>query len=116
MASTVDKRVFLVAMSRLASNHTGSRAHLQRIHVVQDAFASTMGYDAIDHGLWEYELHCTLRNESQGKLRAAGIDHGRSIRDTLATRNMVALRLIFEYSKDMGLHIASNAYESPRTH
>jgi hypothetical protein len=32
MASTVDKRVFLVAMSRLASNHT--RAHLQRINFV----------------------------------------------------------------------------------
>jgi hypothetical protein len=36
MASTVDERVFLVAMSSLASNHTGTRAHLQRINVVQD--------------------------------------------------------------------------------
>jgi hypothetical protein len=34
MASTVNERVFLVAMSSLASNHTGNRAHLQRIHVV----------------------------------------------------------------------------------
>jgi hypothetical protein len=37
--------------------------------------------------------------------RAAGIDHGRSIRDILAIRNIVALRLIFEYSQDMGLYI-----------
>jgi hypothetical protein len=37
VATTVDKRVFLVAMSRLMSNHTGTRAHLQRINVVQDA-------------------------------------------------------------------------------
>jgi hypothetical protein len=53
------------------------------------------------------EMWATLRtkNELQVKLRAAGIDHGRSIRDILAMRNMVALRLIFEYSKDMGLHI-----------
>jgi hypothetical protein len=51
MASTVDERVFLVAMSRLASNHTGIRAHLQGINVVQDALCqcamgmiqSTMG-------------------------------------------------------------------------
>jgi hypothetical protein len=101
MACTVDERVFLVAMSRLASNHTGTRAHLQRINFVQDA----MAYDTIDHGLWECGLHCALRNELQDKLRAAGIDHGRSIRDILATRNMFALRLIFEYSKNMGLHI-----------
>jgi hypothetical protein len=64
-----------------------------------------MGYDTIDHGLWECELHCTLRNQLQEKHRATGIDHDRSIRDILAMRNMVALRLIFEYSKDMGLHI-----------
>jgi hypothetical protein len=64
-----------------------------------------MGYDTIDHGLWECGLHCALRNELQGKLRAAGIDHGSSIRDILAKRNMVALRLIFEYPKDLGLHI-----------
>jgi hypothetical protein len=38
-------------------------------------------------------------------LRAAGLDHGRSIRDILAMRNMVALRIIFENSKDKGLHI-----------
>jgi hypothetical protein len=92
MASTVDERVSLVAKSRL-----------QRINVVQNALCQcAMGYDAIDHGLWECEL---LRNELQEKLRATGIGHGRSIRDLLAMRNMVALRLIFEYSKDMGLHI-----------
>jgi hypothetical protein len=44
-------------------------------------------------------LHCTLRNELQEKLRAAEIDHGRSIKEILAMCNMVALRLIFEYSK-----------------
>jgi hypothetical protein len=103
MTSTVNERVFLVAMSRLASNHTGTRAHLQRINVVQDALCQyAMGYNTIDHGLWECELHCALRTELQEKLRAAGIDHGR---DILTMRNMVALRLIFEYSKDMGLHI-----------
>jgi hypothetical protein len=89
-----------VALSRFASNHTGTRAHLQKINVVQDALCQyAMGYDTIDHRLWECELHCTLRNELQEKLQAAGI------RNTLAMRNMVALRLIFEYSKDMGLHI-----------
>jgi hypothetical protein len=67
MASTVDERVFLVVISRLASNHTGTRAHLQRITVVQDALC---------HGQWECELHCTLRNELQEKFRAAGIDYG----------------------------------------
>jgi hypothetical protein len=46
-----------------------------------------------------------LSNELQEKLRAAGIDHGSSIRDILAMCNMVAIRIIFEYSKDMGLHI-----------
>jgi hypothetical protein len=106
MASTVDERVYLVAMSRLASNHTGTRAHLQRINVVQDALCQcAMGYDTIDHVLWECGLHCALGNELQEKLRAAGIDHGSSIRDILAMRNMVALRLIYEYSKDLGLHI-----------
>jgi hypothetical protein len=81
MASTVDERVFLVAMSRLASNHTDTRAHLQRIYVVQDAFCQcAMGYDTIDHGLWECKLHCTLRNELQEQFRAVGIDHGSPIR------------------------------------
>jgi hypothetical protein len=47
--------------------------------------------------VWEVGLHCTLTNELQEKLQAAGIDHGRSIRDILAMRNMVTLRLIFEY-------------------
>jgi hypothetical protein len=52
MASTVIKRVLLVAMSRLASNHIGTRVHLQKINVVQDAFRQyAMGYDTIDHGL-----------------------------------------------------------------
>jgi hypothetical protein len=101
VAYTIDERVLLVAMSSLASNHTGTRAHLQRINVVQDALCQcAMGYDTIDHG-----LHCKLRNELQEKLWAAGIDHGMLIRDILAIRNMVALRLVFEYSKDMGLHI-----------
>jgi hypothetical protein len=106
MASTVDERVFLIAMSRFASNHTGTRANLPRINVDQDAICQcAMGYDTIDYGLWECGLHCALRNELQEKLRAAEIDHGSSIRDILAMRNMVALRLIFEYSKDLGLHI-----------
>jgi hypothetical protein len=113
LASTVDEKVFGVAMSRLASNHTVTRAHLQRINALCQC---AMGYDTVDHGLWECGLHCALRNEVQEKLRAAGIDHGSSIRDILAMRNMVALRLIFEYSKDLGLHIKSNAYEAPRTH
>jgi hypothetical protein len=98
------ERVFLVAMSRLASNHTSTRAHLQRIDVVEDALCQcARGYDTIDHGLWECGLY--VRNELQEKLRAAGIDHGNSIRVILAMRNMVALRLIFEYSKDLDLHI-----------
>jgi hypothetical protein len=42
-----------------------------------------MGYDTIDHGLWECGLHSALRNELQEKLRIAGIDHGSSIRDIL---------------------------------
>jgi hypothetical protein len=80
MASTVDERVFLVAIPRLASNHTGTRAYLQRINVVQDALCQwAMGYDTIDNRLWECELHYTLRNELQEKLRAPGIYHGRSI-------------------------------------
>jgi hypothetical protein len=54
---------------------------------------STMGYGN------------ALRNELQEKLWSAGIDHGRSISDILAMRNMVAIRIVFEYSKDMGLHI-----------
>jgi hypothetical protein len=106
MACTVDERVFLVAMSRLVSNHTGTRAHLKRISVVQDALCQcVMGYDTIDHGVWEFGLHYALRNELTEKIGAAGIDHGSSIRDILAMRNMFALRLIFEYSKDLGLHI-----------
>jgi hypothetical protein len=70
--------------------------------LVKTPFAS---HDTIDHGLWECGLHCALRNELPEKLRAAGIDHGSSIRVILAVRNIVALRLIFEYSKDLGLHI-----------
>jgi hypothetical protein len=104
MVSTVDERVFLVAMSRLASNHTGKGCQC------------AMGYDTIDHRLCLCELHCTLRKELQEKLRAAGLDHDRSIGDILAVRNMVALRLIFECYNDMVLHIYSNAYESSRTH
>jgi hypothetical protein len=54
MVSTVDGRVFLVAMYRLVSNHTGTRPNLQRMNVVQDALCQcAMGYDTIDHGLWE---------------------------------------------------------------
>jgi hypothetical protein len=57
MASTVDERIFLVAMSRLAFNHTGIRAHLQRINVVRTPFASvpwgmiqsTMGYGNVGY-------------------------------------------------------------------
>jgi hypothetical protein len=37
VASTVDEMVLLVAISGLGSNHTCTRAHLQRIYVVQDA-------------------------------------------------------------------------------
>jgi hypothetical protein len=47
LASTVDERVFLVAMSRLTSNHTGTRAHLQRINVAQDALCQY----AMGHGV-----------------------------------------------------------------
>jgi hypothetical protein len=54
MASTVDEIVFLVTMSWLTSNHIGTRAHLQRINVVQDArWQCAMGYDIINHGLWK---------------------------------------------------------------
>jgi hypothetical protein len=93
-------------MPMLASNHTGTRAHLQRIKAVQNALCQcAMGYDTIDHGLWECGLHYTIRKELQEKLRAAKIDHDRSIGDILVMRIMVALRPIFEYSKDMGVHI-----------
>jgi hypothetical protein len=75
MASTVNDTAFLVVMSRLASNHTGT--HLQRRNVVQNALCQyAMGYDAIDQVLWVCGLHCTLKNELQEKLRDAGIHHG----------------------------------------
>jgi hypothetical protein len=62
----------------LASNQTGTRAHLQRINFVQNALCQcAMGYDTIDHGLCECGLHCTIRNELREKLRAAKIDRGR---------------------------------------
>jgi hypothetical protein len=90
MASAVDERVFLVVMFRLASNRTGTWAHLQRIHVVQNALCQcAMGYDTIDHG-----LHCALRNELQEKLRATGIDHGSSIRDILVIYLFIRYDLI----------------------
>jgi ribonuclease HI len=61
MASAVDERVFLVAMSRLTSNHTGTRGHFRRINVVGNALCQcAMGYDTIDHGLWE----CGLKKHS----------------------------------------------------
>jgi hypothetical protein len=83
MASAVDERVFLVAMSRLASNHTSTRAHLLKINVVQDVLCQcAMGYDTNDHG-----LHCTLRKELH--ITPGAISSG---------RNMVALRLIFKYA------------------
>jgi hypothetical protein len=44
-AFTVDDRAFLVVMSTLASNHTDTRIHLQRINVVQDYFH--MGYNTV---------------------------------------------------------------------
>jgi hypothetical protein len=62
-------------------------------------------------GMWT-----TLRTKKQATIKTAVICHSSSIRDILAMRNMVALKLISEYSKDMGLHIQSNAYESPWTH
>jgi hypothetical protein len=66
MAPTVDERVFLVVMSRR-----------QTINVVQDALCQcAMGYDTIDHGLWECELHC------------AGIYDGSPIKDILEMYNM----------------------------
>jgi hypothetical protein len=81
MPSTVDERVFLVAMSiRLASNHT--RTHLPMINVVEDAFFQcAVGYDTIDHGLWECELNYKLRNELQEELQAAGIYHKMAMRN-----------------------------------
>jgi hypothetical protein len=65
-------------------------------NVLWSMIQSTMGYENVGY------IYCALRNELQEKLRAAGIDHGRSIRDLLAMLNMVTLGLIFEYSKDMG--------------
>jgi hypothetical protein len=66
MASTVDERVFLVAMSRLASHHT--RAHFQTINVVQDALCQcAMGYDTIDHGLWHCGLNLRTKKRGTGK-------------------------------------------------
>jgi hypothetical protein len=86
MASTVDERVFLVAMTRLASNHTGTRTHLQRINVVQNALCQCpMGYDTIDHGLWECGLHC------------AGIYDGSPIKDILEMHNMAHFLIIKEH-------------------
>jgi hypothetical protein len=77
MASTVNDTAFLMAMSRLAFNHTGNQTHLQSRNVVQNALCQyAMGYDAIDQVLWVCGLHCTLKNELQEKLRAAGIHHG----------------------------------------
>jgi hypothetical protein len=58
MASTVDDRFFLVPMSRLASNHTDTRAYLQRMNVAQDALCqcawdmiqSAMGFGTVQVG------------------------------------------------------------------
>jgi hypothetical protein len=111
MASTVDERVFLVAMSRLAFHHTGTRANLQRINVIA-LCQCAMGYDTIQHGLCECGLHCALTNELQEKLWAAGIDHGRSIRDILAMRNMVSLRLILNTQKTW----VSTSSQMPTSH
>jgi hypothetical protein len=69
MASTVNERVFLVAMSRLASNHTGTRTHLQGINVVQDALCQyAMGYDTID--LWSMGMWATLHTKKRATRKA----------------------------------------------
>jgi hypothetical protein len=58
MPFTVDERVFLVAMSILASNHPGTRSHLQRINVVQDALCQcAREYDTIEYGNVSYITH-----------------------------------------------------------
>jgi hypothetical protein len=53
MVSTVDERVFLVAMSRLASNHTGTRAHTgirtPFASVLWGTIQSTMGYGNVGY-------------------------------------------------------------------
>jgi hypothetical protein len=50
MAFVVDEMVFLVAMSKLDINHTGTQARLKRLNVVQNAVCAkfiqscTIGY------------------------------------------------------------------------
>jgi hypothetical protein len=114
--STVDERVIFVAMSRLSSNHIGTRAHLQRINVVQDVLCQcAMGYDAIDHGLWKCGLHCTLKNKLQEKLQA-GMDHGRSIKRYIDKAQYGRVKAHFWILERHGYAHLENAYKSPRTH
>jgi RNase H len=92
------ERKFIVYLARIASNHTRTGSHLQRINIVNDALCRcALDYETVDHIVWSCGLHDLPRRHLQDTLLDAGVEHSTPVRDLLASRNFVALKAIFEY-------------------
>jgi ribonuclease HI len=78
-------RSAITKISRLISNHTRVKSHLNRIKIVSEAICSCGdGYETIDHLLWHCSLHQAARVNLLQKI--GSVAPSTSIRDILAQK------------------------------
>jgi ribonuclease HI len=78
-------RPIITQISRLISNHTRVKSHLNRINIVSEALcACEKDYETIDHLLWHCPLHQSNRDNLAHQIE--DLDNNITIRDILAER------------------------------
>jgi hypothetical protein len=93
-------RAFIVTTSRIISNHTRVRSHLNRIQILPDPVCVCGGdYETVDHILW----HCPRFNSDRQKLEydmdSLDISYPIAIRDLLGLKNFNAAQKCVDFLK-----------------
>jgi hypothetical protein len=86
------QRMDIVYLSRLASNHTRTTAHLQRINIVNDALCRcSPDHGTVDNIVWTCGLHSRERLQLFSNYTARGIQINIPIRDFLSGTRLCVL-------------------------
>jgi len=99
-------RGFVVTTSRILSNHTCIRTHLNRIRIISDPVCVCMGdYETIDHVLWHCPRFDANRVALERNMNTLEIPLRTPMRDILALRKFDAVRVCLRFLKEVEFQI-----------
>jgi ribonuclease HI len=102
---TDEDRNYIVTLSRILTNHTRTRNHLNRIQIVDDPICvCSENYETVDHILWQCSRFASEREQLKTSLESQEDSFATPIRDLLGQRKFDVLRDCMQFIKEIDFH------------